>query len=123
MSENLNDKALQDFLSEAQETVESFNRSLLTLDAERAAGRYDPEVMNAAFRAVHSLKGLSGLFGVQRMTHLAHNLENLLDSLRLGRVDLTPETLDLLFESVGIFSRIIAETARGAPDPDQVAVE
>jgi two-component system chemotaxis sensor kinase CheA len=123
MSENLNDKALQDFLSEAQETIESFNRALLALDSERAAGRYDPEVMNAAFRAVHSLKGLSGLFGVQRMTHLAHSLENLLDSLRLGRVDLTPDALDLLFESVGVFNRMIAETAQGALEPDQVAIE
>ena len=49
---------------------------------------------------MHSLKGLSGLFGVTRMTNLSHNLENLLDSLRLGRVELQPATLDLLFEAV-----------------------
>ena len=62
---------------------------------------------------MHSLKGLSGLFGVTRMTNLSHNLENLLDSLRLGRVELQPATLDLLFEAVALFNRIVGETAAG----------
>lgn len=117
MSEGPTEKALQEFLSEAQEIVETFNRDLLQLDEGRAAGRFDPDVLNDAFRAVHSLKGLSGLFGVARMTNLSHNLENLLDSLRLGRVDLDAPILDLLFESVALFNKIVAETAgREAPD-------
>jgi two-component system, chemotaxis family, sensor kinase CheA len=115
MSESPTEKALQEFLSEAQEIVEAFNRDLLALDEQRAAGAFDPEVINDAFRAVHSLKGLSGLFGVTRMTSLSHNLENLLDSLRLGRVELQPATLDLLFEAVALFNKIIGETAGSAP--------
>jgi two-component system chemotaxis sensor kinase CheA len=111
MSEGPSEKALQEFLSEAQEIVETFNRDLLALDEGRAAGAFDPDVLNDAFRAVHSLKGLSGLFGVTRMTNLSHNLENLLDSLRLGRVQLDTQILDLLFESVALFNRVIAETA------------
>jgi two-component system, chemotaxis family, sensor kinase CheA len=113
MSDSPTEKALQEFLSEAQEIVEAFNRDLLALDEARSAGRDDPEVLNGAFRAVHSLKGLSGLFGVTRMTSLSHNLENLLDSLRLGRLELQPQTLDLLFEAVALFNRIIADTASG----------
>jgi two-component system, chemotaxis family, sensor kinase CheA len=118
VSEGPTDKALQEFLSEAQEIVEQFNRDLLLLDEQRAAGSFDPEVINDAFRAVHSLKGLSGLFGVTRMSNLSHNLENLLDSLRLGRVDLQPATLDLLFEAVSLFNRIVGETASGAGGDD-----
>src|SRR5439155_4803182 len=125
------EKALQEFLSEAQEIVESFNRSLLRLDQDRASGRYDPEALNDAFRAVHSLKGLSGLFGLQRMTSLAHTLESLLDALRLSKVELTPEVLDLLFETVEEFHRLVAEAGQagqagqaGAPtDAEKVAVE
>src|SRR5262245_21365528 len=123
MSDSPSEKALQVFLSEAQEIVEQFNRDLLALDAERAGGTFDPEVINDAFRAVHSLKGLSGLFGVTRMTNLSHNLENLLDSLRLGRVELQAATLDLLFEAVSLFNRIIAETASGQSDEGANLVE
>ena len=118
MSDGPTEKALQEFLSEAQEIVEQFNRDLLALDEQRAVGAFDPEVINDAFRAVHSLKGLSGLFGVTRMTNLSHNLENLLDSLRLGRVELQPATLDLLFEAVSLFNRIVGETATGASGED-----
>src|SRR6266404_1903827 len=113
MNDIPNEKALQEFLSEAQEIVETFNRDLLALDEGRAQGRYEPEVINDAFRAVHSLKGLSGLFGVTRMTNLSHNLETLLDSLRLGRIELGPATLDLLFEAVALFNRIVGDTAAG----------
>ncbi len=122
-SDGPTEKALQEFLSEAQEIVEQFNRDLLALDEQRAAGAFDPEVINDAFRAVHSLKGLSGLFGVTRMTNLSHNLENLLDSLRLGRVELQPATLDLLFEAVSLFNRIVGETAAGATGEDANLVE
>jgi two-component system chemotaxis sensor kinase CheA len=121
MSDGPTDKALQEFLSEAQEIIETFNRDLLSLDEGRAAGRYDPEVINDSFRAVHSLKGLSGMFGVTRMTTLSHHLENLLDSLRLGRIELTPDTLDLLFEAVSLFNRIVAETAGGASTSPEAA--
>ncbi len=123
MSESPTDKALQEFLSEAQEIVEAFNRDLLMLDEQRAQGSFDPEVINDAFRAVHSLKGLSGLFGVTRMTNLSHNLENLLDSLRLGRVELQPATLDLLFEAVGLFHKIVGETAGGGGGEEANLVE
>jgi two-component system chemotaxis sensor kinase CheA len=120
------EKALREFLSEAQEIVEAFNRDLLQLDEGRAQNRYEPSVLNDAFRAVHSLKGLAGLFGLARMTNLSHNLENLLDSLRLGRVSVTSEILDLLFEAVEIYNRIIRETDAGAPgdshDVDELIV-
>jgi two-component system chemotaxis sensor kinase CheA len=107
------EKALQEFLSEAQEIIETLSRDLLQLDEQRAQDRYDPETLNDAFRAVHSLKGLSGLFGVQPMVNLSHNLENLLDSLRLGRITLRAEILDLLFEAVELYQRLIAAASRG----------
>ena len=49
----------------------------------------DPELVNDVFRAVHTLKGLAGLFGAARMGALSHELEDLLDDLRLGRIELT----------------------------------
>jgi two-component system chemotaxis sensor kinase CheA len=105
------DKAFQEFLSEAQETVENLNRTLLALDA----GKVDPDLVNDAFRAVHTLKGLASLFGVNRMASLSHTLENLLDSLRLGRVAVSAGILDLLFEAVEIYGRLMAAVSEGRP--------
>jgi two-component system chemotaxis sensor kinase CheA len=111
-------RALDDFLSEAQEIIEGFNRSLLRLDEDLRGNRFDPEVLNEAFRAMHSLKGLAGLFGVARMVTLSHHLESVLDALRLGRLDLDSATLDLLFEAVERATRIVQATAQGGASDD-----
>jgi len=108
------DKALGEFLSEAQEIVETFNRNLLGFDKQRSAGQgIDPDLINESFRAVHSLKGLVGLFGLSHTGELAHALETLLDSIRLGKLEVGAETMDVLFESVELFSRALAAAADG----------
>jgi two-component system chemotaxis sensor kinase CheA len=109
------DKALGEFLSEGQEIVDGLNHNLLQMDEARTPQgvQFDPELVNECFRGVHSLKGLSGLFGFEQMTQVAHTLESLLDSMRLGRVAQTPEILDLLFEAVELFGQMIAAASSG----------
>jgi len=107
------DKALTEFLSEAQEIVETLGANLLELDRERAAGDIDPDRVNACFRAVHSLKGLCGMFGLTQQSELAHRLESLLDAIRLGRAEPRPTVLDVLFEAVELFGRGLKAAADG----------
>lgn len=111
------DKAREEFFSEAQEIVDGLSRDLLALDDICRRGGGDAELVNDVFRAVHTLKGLSGLFGAAMMSGLSHELENLLDDLRLGRIDLTPQVLDLLFQSVELYGRILASAKGDAPEP------
>jgi two-component system, chemotaxis family, sensor kinase CheA len=98
----------EEFLSEAQEIVETLSRDLLLLEQSQREGRSDPDLLNDIFRAVHTLKGLAGMFGLPSLQTLAHTLENLLDDLRLGRVDLTQDTLDILFNGIERIQRILA---------------
>src|ERR1017187_10881370 len=111
------DKAREEFFSEAQELVDGLGRDLLALDEGLRAGRVDPELINDVFRAVHTLKGLSGLFGATRMAGLSHELEDVLDDLRLGRIELTSAVLDLLFQAVSLYGRILASESGETPDP------
>ncbi len=106
-------KALSDFVSEAQETIDALAKGLMRL--EGAGADPDPEVLNSVFRAAHSLKGLASMFGVERLSRLAHALEDALDDLRMGRRPLDAGALDLLLEAPEVFSRIISEEASGAP--------
>src|SRR5512141_1610897 len=108
-------KATSEFVSEAQENIDGLGRDLLRLD--RGGEEPDPDLLNAVFRAAHTLKGLSSMFGVERMTRLAHALEDLRDDVRVGRRALDRPVLDMLLEVPEIFSRIIAEEAEGrAPE-------
>jgi two-component system chemotaxis sensor kinase CheA len=114
------DKAREEFLSEAQELVETFSRSLLMLDEQQLSDTVDPALVNEAFRAVHTLKGLSGLFGAQGMSQMSHRLEDVLDQLRLGRLALSREVLDPLFQSVDLFWQFLAYEREEAGDAPQL---
>jgi two-component system, chemotaxis family, sensor kinase CheA len=105
-----------EFLAEAQEIVETLSRDLLLLDQGQKESKVDPDLINEVFRGVHTLKGIAGMFGYSQLGAVAHALEDLLDDLRLGRVDLTQDVLDVLFEGVENFQRLLSEAKAGDQD-------
>jgi two-component system chemotaxis sensor kinase CheA len=111
------DKARDEFFSEAQELIDGLGRDLLALDRVLRAGKTDPELINEIFRAVHTLKGLSGLFGAALMAGLSHELEDVLDDLRLGRLELGVNVLDLVFRAVELYGRMLTAERGDAPEP------
>jgi two-component system, chemotaxis family, sensor kinase CheA len=111
------EKAREDFFSEAQELVDGLSRDLLSLDELSRKGQSDPELVNDVFRAVHTLKGLAGLFGATRMSAVSHELEEVLDDLRLGRIELSARVLDLLFQSVELYGMLLSAERGQAPEP------
>ncbi|MEI9948914.1 MAG: chemotaxis protein CheA [Pseudomonadota bacterium] len=117
----LSDKAREEFFSEAQEIIETLSRNLLALDSTIKAGISDPSLINEAFRAVHTLKGLAGLFGAARLGALSHRLEDVLDDLRLGRIELAQDVLDVLFGAVEAYTRILQ--AEKADSDEELDVE
>ncbi len=115
MADHPSQKALAEFVAEAQETVEALDADLLRLTEARRGAEADPDALNAVFREAHSLKGLASMFGVERLAHLAHALEDRLDDVRMGRQPLDAPTLDLLLAAPDLLSRIVAEEAVQAP--------
>ena len=113
------DKAREEFFSEAQEIIDALGRDLLALDAALKRGQFDAERINDVFRGVHTLKGLSGLFGATRMSVLSHQLEDALDDLRLGRIELSVGILDLLFQAITLYARLLASEKGESIEPVQ----
>jgi two-component system chemotaxis sensor kinase CheA len=109
------DRSIKDFLAEAEDILESASRTLLSLETGHAAGSIDPDQVNALFRAIHSFKGLAGMFGLKEPSELSHKLEFLLDELRLGKVALSREALDVLFETVALLGRLVQQAGAGRP--------
>ncbi|NOY94541.1 MAG: chemotaxis protein CheA [Deltaproteobacteria bacterium] len=107
--------AREEFLAEAQEIIEGLSRDLLLLDQADKEGRDEPELINEVFRGVHTLKGIAGMFGYHQLGAVTHALEDLLDDLRLGRVSLAQSVLDVLFEGVENFQRLLGEDPEGPP--------
>ncbi|HXS18289.1 MAG TPA: Hpt domain-containing protein, partial [Polyangiaceae bacterium] len=102
------DQGRDDFLNEAQDIIEAFARNLLSIDAAHKRGVSQPELINEAFREIHTLKGLSSLFGAKALSGLTHKLEDLLDGLRLGRIEISAPVLDVLFSAVDVGHQLLA---------------
>ncbi len=110
------DSSLEEFLVEAEEIVEALNSELMRLDV-LGTSEPDPALLNSIFRSAHTLKGLSGIFGFDLMVEVSHNLENLLDAMRLGKAELTPEVLDLLLESMSVVQVLLDAKSHGEDVP------
>ncbi len=84
-------------------------------------GDRDPELVNAAFRAVHSVKGGAAAFGFDALIGFAHVFETVMDGLRSGRLALNSEVVNLLMRA-GDIMEVLIEQARDGASVDEGAV-
>lgn len=89
-----NEDFIQEFVEEARDHLENFERVVLTDPAEISA-----EQINDAFRAVHSIKGTAGFFGLTRIVAIAHAMETILDDVNRQQIPLTDPKIDVLLEA------------------------
>lgn len=92
-----------DFIAEAKEHLETIEPNLLEL--EKAPDNL--ALLNDIFRPMHSLKGASGFLGLNRINHLAHKSENILDELRKGSMQVTSEIMDVILASTDALRQMI----------------
>ncbi|MDG9885184.1 chemotaxis protein CheA [Pseudomonas sp. GD04058] len=85
---------LEGFLEEARDLLKEAEDNLLRLEQ----GSDDAEVINALFRAVHTLKGSAGIFSLEPLVSLAHQLENQLMGVRDGQRQLTAPLVSLMLQ-------------------------
>lgn len=105
---------LADFIAEANEHLESSDLHLLTLETEPG----NKDLLDAVFRAFHSIKGVAGFLGLDGIKTLSHEAENLLDRIRNGEVSLEGPAMDCVFDSVAFLKGNIADLRKGITDED-----
>ena len=110
------DQSLKDFVSEAEDILENLDEAISTLSDLDPEDYRKPDILNAVFRHAHSLKGLSGMFNLDNLSTLSHRLENLLDAMRLGKVDFSEEVVDILGQGVQKLARMVRAVGDGLPD-------
>lgn len=104
MSQDFFDPELiADFIAEAKEHLETIEPNLLEL--EKAPDNL--ALLNDIFRPMHSLKGASGFLGLNKINHLAHKSENILDELRKGSMQVTSEIMDVILASTDALRQMI----------------
>ena len=87
------------FLEESEDQIEELNANLLRLEKDHD----NPEIINDIFRAAHSLKSSSAFVGLYNLSDLSHKMENLLQKIREGSLEINVTLVNLLFECFGTF--------------------
>ncbi len=86
------DLILQTFIIESSELVQDMENALLQLEKSPD----DQDTINALFRAAHTIKGSAGVVGIENIEKFTHKIENVLEQVRQGRIDVTHDMVGLL---------------------------
>ena len=89
------------FLSEGREHIAELNDALMQLEKDPASG----DAVAAAFRAVHSIKGMASAMGYTVVTERANALESMISAIRSGDETVTPPRLEHLIEESDALAR------------------
>ena len=84
------------FLTEADEQLQLLDEDIVKL--ERESGNV--KLLQEIFRASHTIKGSSAMIGHQRMSHLSHGMENVLDKVRKGTLPVSSLVVDALLKGL-----------------------
>ncbi|WP_181684802.1 chemotaxis protein CheA [Halorhabdus salina] len=115
----MDDQYLDAFIRESEEAITQLNNSLLELESDPE----NQEAMESIFRTAHTLKGNFGAMGFDDASDLAHAVEDLLDQMRQGEMEVTPEVMDLVFAGVDEIEAIVNEIEQdGEPTADTAAI-
>ena len=103
------------FTLEANEILETLETSLLALDG-------DPDrrgEIDAAFRALHTLKGSGAMVGFAELERFAHSFESAFDAVRASTRSLDPELLNASLAALDHLGILIG--AGPSPGPELIA--
>lgn len=114
MAIDLDDEILQDFLVEAGELLEQLSEQLVELEQSP----HDTDLLNAVFRAFHTVKGGAGFINLTAMVELCHRAEDVFNLLRQGEREVDADLMDAVLKSLDTLNAQFDEVRNGEdPSP------
>lgn len=113
------DQVLQTFIVESRELLEDMENALLAVEQEEIK----TEMVNAIFRAAHTIKGSAGLFGLDHIVAFTHIVESVLDQVRDGKIEITDRLIVLLLSCCDHIGALIDVLEAGQLGEDEVIAQ
>jgi two-component system chemotaxis sensor kinase CheA len=104
--------ALSTFLDECQDLLSQVEDVTLALD-----GQADLDGVNHLFRIFHTVKGSSAMMGFTSVSTFTHHVETVLDRVRTGALQVSPELVSVVLASKDHIALLIAASTDGTPFP------
>ncbi len=97
------------FIEESKESLQRLNDSLLALEENSG----DTEILNDIFRIAHTFKGMSKSMGFNDIGDLTHNMENILEDLRQGKIKAGENIINNLFNCSDKLQELVDKIVEG----------
>lgn len=93
------------FIEEANGLLDRLEKDLLDLENKPAS----KELIESAFRAMHTIKGVSGMYGFDFICEFTHHMESIYQAIREEKLQFNKEIFDITFQSVDHIRRLLSD--------------
>jgi chemotaxis protein histidine kinase CheA len=94
------------YIDGARENLDTMDKCLLSLEQNPS----NLDAIEEIFRAAHTLKGMSATMGFEKIAHLTHEMENILDKLRTHQIPVTAAVIDAIFETFDVLRTLVNDS-------------
>lgn len=110
----MNEEMLGMFVDEANEKIDDLNEGMLEFEENESQ-----EAIEEMFRASHTIKSSSASMGFDKISELAHRMEDLFGKFRDDELNTSPEIFDLLYTSVDTLEEMVDEAEENQEPPEK----
>ena len=112
---SIDDEIMQEFLVEAGELYDLLSDQLVELESNPQ----DNDLLNAIFRAFHTIKGGAGFMKLTPMVEVCHRAEDVIDMLRKEEIQVDAKLVDVIFQVLDVLGDMFESVREN--EPPQVA--
>ncbi|MGM0599070.1 MAG: chemotaxis protein CheW [Candidatus Rifleibacteriota bacterium] len=94
------------YIDGSRENLDTMDKMLLNLEQNPS----NLDAVEEIFRAAHTLKGMSATMGFEKIAHLTHEMETVLDKLRNEDIPVTTEVVDIIFETFDVLRTLVSDS-------------
>ena len=98
------------YIDGSRENLDTMDRRLLSLEQNPN----NLEAIEEIFRAAHTLKGMSATMGFEKVAHVTHEMESVLDKLRTKQIPVTSQAIDVIFETFDVLRTLVNDSINGS---------
>jgi len=107
------------YIAEAEELLSELESSLLELETSPE----DTDLINRAFRALHTIKGSGAMFGFEDIARFTHEIETVFDFVRDGKIKITKKLINLTLQSCDIIKIFLKNTEQISAEDEIKAIQ
>lgn len=101
---------IETFQTEAKEHLAALENALLELETSPT----EVELIDQAFRAMHTIKGAGGMFGFADLTEFTHHLETAFDKVRSGKLNISQDLISVMLDAGDHIGTLLDNTSFNA---------